>query len=205
MTSLELIVQNGLWAISGAVNPTKVAQSNVKPEEQNKNVGKVAPHGSQPSPRPGLWSEHVIPRGYANAVLSVADVPILTKAEYDSLHTVLTYRTARREKDFGRNRDLSLISGFYGGAKAVKAGKETERAELSTKNVRNAKKAFSMLSTGAVNRTIEAVTKDWTAQQATRVDADGAPFPLKPDAGTITAAATTERQEIEAIFAKRGI
>lgn len=205
MTTLELVMQNGLWAISGEVNPKKVATSNVKPEEQDKNVGKVAPHGSQPSPRPGLWSEHVIPRGFANAVLSVADVPILTKGEYDSLHTVLTYRTARAHKDFDRNRDLSLISGFYGGAKAVKAGKAAERAELSTKNVRNAMKAFSILSNGAVNRTIQAVQTDWNDHKATRVDANGTPFPLKPDAGSIISAAATERQEIEAIFAKRGL
>jgi hypothetical protein len=205
MTSLELIVQDGVWAVSGAVNPARVAKSSVKPGEQDKHVGKVAPHGSQPSPRPQLWSEHVIPRGYANAVLSVGGVSILSKAEYDSLHTVLTYRTARRDKDFGPNRDLSLISGFYGGAKAVKAGKDTERAELSTKNIGNAKKAFSMLSNGAVNRTIDAVTKDWNAHKSSRVDPDGAPYALKPDAGAVSSAAATERQEIEAIFAARGI
>ncbi|MFB9645612.1 hypothetical protein [Microbacterium terregens] len=205
MTSLELIVQDGVWAVSGAVNPARVAKSSVKPGEQDKHVGKVAPHGSQPSPRPQLWSEHVIPRGYVNAVLSVGGVSILSKAEYDSLHTVLTYRTARRDKDFGPNRDLSLISGFYGGAKAVKAGKDTERAELSTKNIANAKKAFSMLSNGAVNRTIDAVAKDWNAHKSSRVDPDGAPYALKPDAGAVSSAAATERQEIEAIFAARGI
>ncbi len=205
MTSLELIVQNGFWAVSGAVNPTAVGQSSVKPGEQDKHVGNVAPHGSQPSPRPGLWSEHVIPRGYANAVLSVAGVPILTKGEYDSLTTVLTYSTARVDKDFGPNRDLSLIAGFYGGAKVVAGGGSTERAAKSTANVANARKAFSMLSTGAVNRTVGAVAKDWTAHQASRVDPDGKPYPLKPDAGTIQSAAATERQEIEAIFAARGV
>lgn len=205
MSSLDLIVQDGLWAISGAVNPAKIGRTSVKPGEQDKHVGNVAAHGSQPSPRPGLWSEHVIPRGYANAVLSVAGVSILTKAEYDSLTTVLTYRSAREGKDFGPGRDLSLISGFYGGAKEVKAGGTTERAERSTANVRNALRAFSMLSTGAANRTISAVTADWNAHTSSRVDANGSPFPLKPDAATVTSAAATERQEIEAIFAKRGI
>lgn len=205
LRSLELVVQNGVWAISGAVNPTKVGATKVKPGEQDKHVGNVAAHGSQPSPRPGLWSEHVIPRGYANAVLSVAGVAILTKSEYDSLTTVLTYRSARAGKDFGPGRDLSLISGFYGGAKEVKAGGTTDRAARSTANVRNALRAFSMLSKGAANRTIAAVTEDWKANQSVRVDANGAPFPMKPDAGTVNAAAAAERKEIEAVFAKRGI
>lgn len=216
MKSLGLQVHQGHWSVVGEVNPKKSKGTSVRSveEELNEKVGAIAAHGSQPKPRPGLWSEHVVPRGYVNAVLKVGGAPILSKSEYDGLVTVLTYRSARAGKDFDeelpgetfkRKGELSLIKRFYGAAKGDSFASGTKRATLSIANLKNAKKAFGLLARGAEERTKKAVAQDWNQHKTERVDASNTPFPLKPDASVVASAATQERKQIDDIFAARGI
>jgi hypothetical protein len=205
MASLTLVAEGDTWSVAGEVNPTtkKPTKAKVNKGDESKWVGNIAPHTSQPSPRPGLWSEHVIPRGYVDAVLRVSKFKKTTKAEYNSMHTILTYREARTWKDFakagfGASTDLSLIP-------AVKSRIDKPRLAGAVRFADSpeiAKRAFDKLAYGAIQRTARAVQKEHDKNAASR-SANGTPAPVTPDEAAIRSAAQQQLQVIEAIFASR--
>ncbi|MRG59574.1 hypothetical protein GE115_06775 [Agromyces sp. CFH 90414] len=169
-------------------------------QQSAKLVGNIAPHSSQPSPRPHLWSEHVIPDGYVSAVLLAHGVPETSENEYDRMPTVLLWIGARQQKDFKRlqpgeiSGDLTLSKSVKGRAKS---GQGAGRSAASMA------RAYSLLATGAIKRTIAAVERDHAMNGESR-KARGVIAQMKPDANTIRQAAAAQLAVAEQIFAKLG-
>ncbi|MGC0273295.1 eCIS core domain-containing protein [Pseudactinotalea sp. Z1739] len=196
LRTLELTAAGERWAVRGSINPDAQETTDaLKPGAGP--VGNVAPHKDQPSPRPGLWSEHVIPRSMISSVLSVAGLPAVTNTEYNEMHTVLIYREARANKDFGPNRDLSLVARIRGRVGRTPEADVVRFGDSSAIALR----AFRTLAHGAVNRTVQAVRAD----HASDVGAARGDPQMLPSESVIRQTAATQQDEIEQIFSGRGL
>ncbi|MGI9824267.1 phage tail protein [Agromyces sp. Marseille-Q5079] len=188
----------GLIADSKEVGPVgKDASTEL---QSAKIVGNIAPHSSQPAPRPHLWSEHVVPDGYISAVLLAHGGSETSENEYNRMPTVLLWLGARQQKDFKRlqpgeiSGDLTLSKSVKGRAKSGR-GAGASGASMA--------RAYSLLATGAIKRTIAAVERDHATNGASR-KARGVIDQMKPDANTIRQAAAAQLAVAEQIFAKHG-
>lgn len=209
MEALEPIRENGMWVVYGKVNPDKKRGTNKKVATsgngQPEGLGLTLPHESQPSPRPGgkdpvraTWSEHVIPRSFIDSMLKTVGLPKVTPAEYKSMSTILIYRGARERKDFGENADFSLLKKFR--LRAL-TGKVSGRVGAGD-SPENAKRAFSMLSKGAIRRTVEAVRNDFEHHKDMRLT-NGNTESQCPSESAIRACATIQQNEIALMIDSR--
>lgn len=208
MEALEPIQEGGIWAVYGKVNPAKKKETNKKAASGNgqpEGLGQAMPHESQPSPRPGgkdpiraTWSEHVIPRSFMDSMLRTLGLPKVTPAEYQSMTTILIYRGARERKDFGENADFSLLKKFK---LRVVTGKVSGRVGAGDSPY-NAKRAFSMLSKGAIRRTVEAVRNDFEHHKELRLT-NGAKESQCPSESAIRACAAVQQNEIDRMIDSR--
>lgn len=212
MADLRPEIQGEKWAVHGSVNPetTETTKAEV-PSTKNPappELGQIRPHAGQPSPRPGgqdplraTWSEHVVPRSFITSLFKSRGHDPVTDAEYNSMVTILIYRGARERKDFQRfsiSADLSLVKQF---SKRVREGKVQGRVGAGD-SPQNARRAFDLLSRGAVNRTVRAVTDDYTANKSARLTA-GKEEEIRPPESEIRSCATTQQQQIAEMLTQR--
>jgi hypothetical protein len=202
MELLEPVQEGGKWVVYGKVNPEKKKGTKKKAQTtdnpQPAGLGQVMAHESQPSPRPGgkdpiraTWSEHVIPRSFIDSMFRTVGLPRVTPAEYKSMATILIYRGARERKDFGENADFSLLKKFK---LRVVTGKVSGRVGAGD-SPENAKRAFGMLSKGAIRRTVEAVKNDFEHHKELRLT-NGQKEPQCPSEPEIRACSTRQQNEI---------
>lgn len=108
LSELGGMISELIARIGGAEDPKDSASLGGPP-----NLGNVAPHGSQPTPRRMLESEHVIPRVMISRFLqALGFAPVRRPSdEDDRLHTVMIYATAAHKKTHGAaGTDLRLIN-----------------------------------------------------------------------------------------------
>jgi hypothetical protein len=200
-------------------------------EPAPKELGKVAPHGSQTRPRPGkgklrkTWSEHVIPRAFISYYFEAQGKKGLSSAEYKALTTVLTYKSAAQIKDPGSapevagpsaTGDTSLTQRVSGRLKeGVGIGKAPEKqlpgeapaaAALRRKaeSERIATRAFKTLANGVIVRTVSAVQSDHTRYKSVRV-VNGKAEEMVPSEQRIRQAAKEELADADRFAAARGL
>jgi hypothetical protein len=117
------------------------------------------------------------------------------------LTTIKIYKTAAHIKDRGHNADLSLLGQIRGRIKTrIGVGRRGPRNET----LERAKRTYSLLSKGSVNRTITAVAADHSLYKDVRT-VDGKKEKINPQISQVKDVAEIERVEIEGIFRRRGI
>lgn len=183
------------------------------PRASAPGLGEIAQHSLQRSrlQRSGIriwWleSEHVIPRGYVDALFSAAGekgVPA-SGPEYRKMRTLLIYERAADRKTGGKIGDASAISTFSTMCREMIA--EVKSAQNPGAHLVHAvnmiRMHFNALTTDAINRTWEAVKSENRDNGALRGPEDH-PEPPSPDESRIKDAAGQQWEDITAMWDQR--
>lgn len=193
------------------------------PRASAPGIGDIAMHSAQQSRLqrngPKVWhleSEHVIPRGFVDAMFTGTGLPGVTRggSEYRAMHTILIYKGAADSKTDGEFGDLSRINWFKNiviaeKAKADAATDSTAARQTMIDTIEGVFRNLVFESVGGTEHGVSvenaAPTEDvptLTNAQA-RGPANGPPEPKTPDNAKIGQAAGQQLDDVLRIWRQR--
>lgn len=178
------------------------------PEASAPGIGNIAPYRNQPSSLRTdivVWAlerEHVIPRGFSNALfkaLNVEGIPA-GKTDYRAQNTIMIYKGAANQKTHGPDADNAMTSELKGNLAALldeyHNTKPSQKARVADLIIESMMRIMGAYADDAAERTWIAVEHD-SRRDGVRRGPPGTPEAPVPDESRIKQAARLQLADIE--------